>query len=160
MPSSSCSAWVNSGVSHQPAGQVNGCQLCKPLVGIDARPARSSSRSRWWRRRQRAGIAGRSRALTAGTGTAPHASAAASLAGLRAAADQVERPAGLGELEITVTPRGRKGPSGRSVSAIGKQLAVSGPALYRYFASRDELLAELVIDGGVSRRRASSSQPG
>ncbi len=38
------------------------------------------------------------------------------------------------------------GPDGLSVSAIGKQLGVSGPALYRYFASRDELLTELVID--------------
>jgi len=38
------------------------------------------------------------------------------------------------------------GPAGVSVSAIGKQLGVSGPALYRYFASRDELLTELVID--------------
>jgi probable F420-dependent oxidoreductase len=36
--------------------------------------------------------------------------AAASLAGLRAAADQVKRPAGLGELEISVTPRGRMTP--------------------------------------------------
>ena len=34
-------------------------------------------------------------------------SAAASLDGLRAAAAQVERPDDLGELEITVTPRGR-----------------------------------------------------
>jgi probable F420-dependent oxidoreductase len=33
--------------------------------------------------------------------------AAASLAGLREGADRVERPADLGELEITVTPRGR-----------------------------------------------------
>ena len=33
-----------------------------------------------------------------------------------------------------------------SIAAIGKQLGVSGPALYRYFASRDELLTELVID--------------
>jgi probable F420-dependent oxidoreductase len=33
--------------------------------------------------------------------------AAASLAGLRAAAAHIERPAELGELEITVTPRGR-----------------------------------------------------
>jgi probable F420-dependent oxidoreductase len=32
---------------------------------------------------------------------------ATSLAGLRAAADRVERPAGLGDLEISVTPRGR-----------------------------------------------------
>ena len=38
------------------------------------------------------------------------------------------------------------GPAAVSVSAIGKQLGMSGPALYRYFASRDELLTELVID--------------
>jgi AcrR family transcriptional regulator len=38
------------------------------------------------------------------------------------------------------------GPAGLSVTAIGKQLGVSGPALYRYFASRDELLTELVAD--------------
>jgi AcrR family transcriptional regulator len=38
------------------------------------------------------------------------------------------------------------GPAGLSVSAIGKELGVSGPALYRYFASRDDLLTELVID--------------
>jgi AcrR family transcriptional regulator len=38
------------------------------------------------------------------------------------------------------------GPGGISISAIGKQLGVSGPALYRYFASRDDLLTELVID--------------
>ena len=41
---------------------------------------------------------------------------------------------------------GESGPGGVSVSAIGKELGVSGPALYRYFASRDELLTELVID--------------
>lgn len=35
---------------------------------------------------------------------------AASLEGLRAAAARVERPAGLGALEITVTPRGRLTP--------------------------------------------------
>ena len=40
----------------------------------------------------------------------------------------------------------QSGPAGLSVSAIGKQLGVSGPALYRYFASRDELLTDLVID--------------
>lgn len=33
-----------------------------------------------------------------------------------------------------------------SVNAIARQLGVSGPALYRYFASRDELLGELVVD--------------
>jgi hypothetical protein len=38
------------------------------------------------------------------------ATAAESLAGLRAAAQQVERPDELGELEITVTPRARLTP--------------------------------------------------
>jgi AcrR family transcriptional regulator len=38
------------------------------------------------------------------------------------------------------------GPAGLSVSAIGKELGVSGPAVYRYFAGRDDLLTELVID--------------
>jgi AcrR family transcriptional regulator len=38
------------------------------------------------------------------------------------------------------------GPAGVSVSAIGKELGVSGPALYRYFANRDALITELVID--------------
>ncbi len=40
----------------------------------------------------------------------------------------------------------QSGPAGLSVSAIGKELGVSGPALYRYFASRDDLLTELIID--------------
>jgi AcrR family transcriptional regulator len=40
----------------------------------------------------------------------------------------------------------QSGPAGLSVSAIGKELGISGPALYRYFTSRDELLTELVID--------------
>jgi AcrR family transcriptional regulator len=40
----------------------------------------------------------------------------------------------------------QSGAAGVSVNAIGKELGVSGPALYRYFASRDELLTELVID--------------
>jgi AcrR family transcriptional regulator len=38
------------------------------------------------------------------------------------------------------------GPAGVSMNAIGKKLGVSGPALYRYFSNRDELLTELVID--------------
>jgi AcrR family transcriptional regulator len=53
------------------------------------------------------------------------------------------------------------GPAGLSVSAIGKQLGVSGPALYRYFASRDELLTELVIDAYhdlAGALRAAASQ--
>ena len=62
------------------------------------------------------------------------------------------------------------GPAGLSVSAIGKQLGVSGPALYRYFASRDEMLTELVIDAyhdladalraaAAQRGRAGSARP-
>src|SRR2546430_10237197 len=38
------------------------------------------------------------------------------------------------------------GPAALSVNAIGRELGVSGPALYRYFANRDELLTELVVD--------------
>lgn len=33
-----------------------------------------------------------------------------------------------------------------SVNAIAKELEVSGPALYRYFASRDALLTALIVD--------------
>ncbi|RZS30549.1 TetR family transcriptional regulator [Herbihabitans rhizosphaerae] len=33
-----------------------------------------------------------------------------------------------------------------SLNAIAKQLGMSGPALYRYFASRDELITDLVRD--------------
>ncbi len=38
------------------------------------------------------------------------------------------------------------GPEAVSVNAIAKELGVSGPALYRYFASRDDLLADLIED--------------
>jgi AcrR family transcriptional regulator len=38
------------------------------------------------------------------------------------------------------------GPQAVSVNAIAKELGVSGPALYRYFANRDELLTELIVD--------------
>jgi AcrR family transcriptional regulator len=38
------------------------------------------------------------------------------------------------------------GPQALSINAIGKELGVSGPALYRYFASRDDLLTDLVVD--------------
>ncbi len=38
------------------------------------------------------------------------------------------------------------GPQSLSLNAIGKELGMSGPALYRYFAGRDELLTELISD--------------
>lgn len=39
------------------------------------------------------------------------------------------------------------GASALSLNAIAKQMGMSGPALYRYFAGRDELITELVRDG-------------
>jgi AcrR family transcriptional regulator len=56
----------------------------------------------------------------------------------------------------------QSGPVGLSVSAIGKQLGVSAPTLYRYFTSRDELLTELVIDACndlADALRAAAGQP-
>jgi AcrR family transcriptional regulator len=38
------------------------------------------------------------------------------------------------------------GASALSLNGIAKQMGISGPALYRYFASRDELITELVLD--------------
>ncbi|WP_033339310.1 TetR/AcrR family transcriptional regulator [Catenuloplanes japonicus] len=34
-----------------------------------------------------------------------------------------------------------------SLNAIAKQLGVSGPALYKYYGSKDDLLTELIIEG-------------
>ncbi|WP_162834247.1 TetR/AcrR family transcriptional regulator [Amycolatopsis circi] len=44
-----------------------------------------------------------------------------------------------------------------SINAIAKQLGVSGPALYRYFSSRDELLTVLVIDAYHDLREAMAN---
>lgn len=38
------------------------------------------------------------------------------------------------------------GAPGLSLNAIARQMSMSGPALYRYFASRDELITELIRD--------------
>lgn len=38
------------------------------------------------------------------------------------------------------------GASALSLNAIAKQMGMTGPALYRYFASRDDLITELVTD--------------
>src|SRR6478609_4943484 len=38
------------------------------------------------------------------------------------------------------------GPAAVALNAIARELGVSGPALYRYFSSRDALLTELVLD--------------
>lgn len=39
------------------------------------------------------------------------------------------------------------GASALSLNAIAKQMGMSGPALYRYYANRDELITELIRDG-------------
>jgi AcrR family transcriptional regulator len=39
------------------------------------------------------------------------------------------------------------GPDGLSLNAIGREMGMSGPAIYRYYASRDELLTEVIVDG-------------
>ncbi|MEU0948220.1 TetR/AcrR family transcriptional regulator [Streptomyces canus] len=55
------------------------------------------------------------------------------------------------------------GASALSLNAIAKQLGMSGPALYRYYAGRDELITELVRDAYRSLAdtfRAASSRPG
>lgn len=47
---------------------------------------------------------------------------------------------------IALEQLARTGPSGISVNAIAKAMGMTGPALYRYFASRDELLTALIAD--------------
>ncbi len=51
------------------------------------------------------------------------------------------------------------GPSALSLNAIAKDLGVSGPALYRYFASRDALLTELVLDAYADLAEALRAAP-
>lgn len=57
------------------------------------------------------------------------------------------------------------GPAGLSLSAIARELGLSGPALYRYFASRDALLTALVVDAYADladtlERAVSTAPPG
>ncbi|MGX1368619.1 AcrR family transcriptional regulator [Streptomyces canus] len=55
------------------------------------------------------------------------------------------------------------GASALSLNAIAKRLGMSGPALYRYYAGRDELITELVRDAYRSLAdtfRAAASRPG
>jgi AcrR family transcriptional regulator len=47
-----------------------------------------------------------------------------------------------------------------SLNAIAKEMGMSGPALYRYFASREELLAALIVDGyGELTRAVEAAEP-
>ncbi|MET7982704.1 MULTISPECIES: TetR/AcrR family transcriptional regulator [unclassified Streptomyces] len=54
------------------------------------------------------------------------------------------------------------GPEALSLNAIAKQLGMTGPALYRYFANRDSLLTELVVDayGDLASALAGAAEAG
>lgn len=54
---------------------------------------------------------------------------------------------------------GTAGASALSLNAIAKQMGMSGPALYRYFAGRDELITELVRDAYRSLADAFRAAP-
>ncbi|MEU1800454.1 TetR/AcrR family transcriptional regulator [Streptomyces sp. NPDC019937] len=47
---------------------------------------------------------------------------------------------------VALTQLAESGTAGISVNAIAKAMGMTGPALYRYFAGRDELLTELITD--------------
>ena len=51
------------------------------------------------------------------------------------------------------------GPQALSLNAIAKELGVSGPALYRYFAGRDALLTELILDAYADLAAALLTAP-
>lgn len=48
--------------------------------------------------------------------------------------------------EIALRQLAEGGISAVSLNAIGKEMGLTGPALYRYFASRDALLTSLIVD--------------
>jgi AcrR family transcriptional regulator len=47
---------------------------------------------------------------------------------------------------IALRQLAESGQEGLSLNAIARELGMTGPALYRYFASRDELLTALIVD--------------
>jgi len=49
--------------------------------------------------------------------------------------------------EIALRQLAEGGIGAVSLNAIGKEMGVTGPALYRYFANRDALLSSLIMDG-------------
>jgi AcrR family transcriptional regulator len=55
------------------------------------------------------------------------------------------------------------GPAGLSLRAVARELGMAPSALYRYFASRDDLLTRLIIDAyealGAAAERAEGSVP-
>jgi AcrR family transcriptional regulator len=61
--------------------------------------------------------------------------------------------------DIALRQLAEGGPQALSVNAIAKELGVSGPALYRYFAGRDALLTELILDAYADLTAALTAAP-
>jgi AcrR family transcriptional regulator len=61
--------------------------------------------------------------------------------------------------EVALRQLAEGGPGALSINAIAKELGVSGPALYRYFAGRDALLTELILDAYADLTAAISAVP-
>ncbi|SEF13877.1 TetR/AcrR family transcriptional regulator [Jiangella alba] len=51
----------------------------------------------------------------------------------------------------------RDGAAALTLTGVAKEIGVSGPALYKYFAGRDDLLTELIIDSYASLADALSA---
>ncbi len=49
--------------------------------------------------------------------------------------------------QIALVQIGEGGAAALSLNAVAKQLGVTGPAIYKYFRSRDDLLTELILEG-------------
>lgn len=49
--------------------------------------------------------------------------------------------------QLALVQIGEGGAAALSLNAVAKQLGVTGPAIYKYFRSRDELLTELLLEG-------------
>jgi AcrR family transcriptional regulator len=58
--------------------------------------------------------------------------------------------------DVALTQLAEGGVEAVSINAIARALGVSGPSLYRYFASRDALLTELVVDAYADLEAAVS----
>ncbi|TQS40780.1 TetR/AcrR family transcriptional regulator [Cryptosporangium phraense] len=59
--------------------------------------------------------------------------------------------------QVALRQLAESGTGGLSLNAIAREIGMSGPALYRYFANRDELLTALVSDGFTAIAEALES---
>ncbi|WP_053203922.1 TetR/AcrR family transcriptional regulator [Jiangella muralis] len=59
--------------------------------------------------------------------------------------------------QVALAQIARDGAAALTLTGVAKEIGVSGPALYKYFAGRDDLLAELIIDSYASLADALSA---